>query len=1283
MPTHRSALAILCALLPAAIASADVQPHAGMLRYPDISQDRIVFSYANDLWTVSREGGMARPLASPDGGEWRPRFSPDGSRIAFTGNYDGNNDLYIIPAGGGMAERVTHHPGREYFNDWVGEDQLLFAAINYQGLGHTYKLYLVDDEGGMPEELPVPYGQAAAIDGTGSVLAYSPHSRDHRTWKRYRGGMASDLWFFDLNSFDAQRITDWEGTDTQPMWHDGILYYLSDAGSNHRLNIWSYDPATDARRQITDYSDYDVLWPSMGPGPDGQGEIIFQNGTRLLVLDLPTETSREVQVRIPGDRPNVRHRRIKTSDEITNYGISPSGARAVVEARGDIWTLPAETGLARNLTNTDGTAERDPSWSPDGRWVAYFSDATGEYELYLQQSDGKGETRQLTSNGTPFKYTPRWSPDSKKILFTEKSGEMFLLDVADGSMVTVDTDPYAQVASTNFSSDSRWIAYDRTEKENGMSSIWIYDVENATNHRITSSMFNDTNPSFDREGDYLYFSSGRTFRPEYSPVDGTFIYTAPGNLYAIPLRTDVDAMWAIEIDEEEWEDEEAEEDEETEDGDESDGEDADDDGEKDDADDDGEKDDADDDGEKDDADDDGEKDDADDDGEEKKDDHDDEETRLGLLLQARVLASMQASEDDPITGTWSGSVEVIGAPGEVPPIGFVMTLEMASDYSVTGTVEIDMVGSRDLEGDWNPGTSELTLTSDGENPTVFKVEGDTMTGTREEEGMTMIMSASRDSDSDTDEDDDSKSKDEKKSKKEEIEPIEIDFADIESRAVRLPVGTGMFGQTAVNDRGEVLFIKDGDLMSYDISDADDKGSEVASGIGSFELTPDGKKLAHRRGGSVGIRKAGSGGSSDSASTRGMVVVIDPRAEWEQIYYEVWRVFRDYFYVENMHGVDWEGVRERYAAMLPDVVTRNDLNYVIGEMIAELNVGHAYRGGGDMEGGGDSVNVGLLAADFELADGAYRIARIHEGGPWDADARGPLSMPGIDISEGDWILAVNGETIDPGHDPHRAFIGTANQVTVLTVNDKPLIDDDAREIVLKPLRDDGHIRYRAWIEHNRKHVADATNGQVGYIYVPDTGVNGQNDLYRQFYGQSGKAALIIDERWNGGGQIPWRFIELLNRPATNYFALRDGEDWKIPSQSHNGPKCMLINGRAGSGGDMFPWLFKQAGLGKLIGTRTWGGLVGISGNPGPIDGGFVAVPRFGFYELDGTWGIEGHGVDPDIEVIDHPAMMIDGGDPQLDRAIEQMLMEIETNPYVPPVRPADPDRSGMGLPLDEY
>ncbi|MCH2148270.1 MAG: PDZ domain-containing protein [Phycisphaerales bacterium] len=1221
-----------------------------MLRSPDISRDHIVFSYANDLWIVPREGGAARPLASPAGREGRPRFNDDGTQIAFTGNYDGGFDIYVIPTEGGQPHRVTHHPGREDFCDWTG-NQLLFAARNYQGLGQDQKLYVVDADGGLPDELPVPYGAAAAIHGNGSLLAYTPHSRDSRTWKRYRGGMASDLWIMDLEGLDAMRITDWEGTDTQPMWHGDMLYYLSDAGANHRLNLWKYDMASGTRTQVTNFDEYDVLWPSMGPGLDGGGEIIFQNGADLHVLDLPSDTTRAIEVTIPGDKPSVRTRRIDTSDSIANFGVSPKGKRVAVEARGEIWSLPSEQGIARNLTNTAGAAERDPMWSPDGKWITYFSDESDEYELYLIQSDGKGERRQLTSDGTPFKHATSWSPDSTKLLYTGKAGDVHMIELATGDRRHVVSDTFAQRPSTSWSHDSKWLAYDRTD-DNGMSSIWIYDTDADEHHRITSDMFNDSSPAFDREGDYIYFTSGRTFRPEYSPVDGTFIYTEPGNLYAVPLRNDMDALWTVEFDEVEWEEEEEEE-EETEGDEDAEGEE-------------------------------GSEDDADEDSKEEEDtDGDEESTRIGQKLNTASSNPLFLFFDDPISGTWNGSVEIIGAPAEVPTINFVMILKMSADLSVTGTVEIDMIGEQELEGTWNPSASELTLSSDDtEEQTVFTIDGNSMVGERSEEGMTMIMTATRAGGDDASEgggdgDDDAKKKED------EDKPLEIHFDDIESRAILLPTGVGSYSNLAVNHSNELLYLKSGELHTYDITDSDDKGSSANASMGSFEMSADGKKIAHRRGGSVSIRNAGSGGSAKSAKSRGMVVVIDPREEWNQIFNDVWRTFRDYFYVENMHGVDWDAMRVQYAAMLPDVVSREDLNHVIGEMIAELNVGHAYRGGGDMDSGGSNVPVGLLAADFELADGAYRIKTIHSGGPWDADARGPLSMPGVDVHEGDYLLAVNGIPVDTTVDPHHAFIGTAGQHTELTVSEHSTLDDDARHVIIKPMRSDGRVRYRAWIERNRAYVDEATNGRVGYIYVPDTGVNGQNDLYRQFYGQSGKDALIIDERWNGGGQLPNRFIELLNRPVTNWFALRDGKDWKVPQASHSGPKCMLINGRAGSGGDMFPWLFRQAGLGPLIGTRTWGGLVGISGNPSPIDGGYIRVPRFGFYENDGTWGVEGHGVDPDIEVIADPSLMVDGGDPQLDVAIAQMLKAIEEQPFVPAVRPADPDRSGMGLPVEEY
>jgi tricorn protease len=461
-------------------------------------------------------------------------------------------------------------------------------------------------------------------------------------------------------------------------------------------------------------------------------------------------------------------------------------------------------------------------------------------------------------------------------------------------------------------------------------------------------------------------------------------------------------------------------------------------------------------------------------------------------------------------------------------------------------------------------------------------------------------------------------------------------------------------------------------------DDDDRAEKtVASGAGAFDISANGKKLLVLRGTSATIQNASAGASGKPVPTTGMTTRIDPRVEWGQILKDAWRIQRDFFYDPDMHGVDWPAVYEQYAALIPYCANREDVSFLIGEMIGELNVGHAYYWGGDTESA-PSVSVGMLGADFEMGEGAYRIARIHEGGPWDADARGPLSQPGIDAKEGDYLLAVNGVPVDTTKDPWAAFTGLAGRTVVLTLSDTPEMTEDAREVVVTPISGETNLRYRAWVEANRKYVEERTDGRIGYIHVPDTGINGQNNLYRQYFGQIGKEGLIIDERWNGGGQIPTRFIELMNRPVTNYWARRDGNSWPWPPDAHRGPKCMLINGPSGSGGDAFPHYFRQTGLGKLIGTRTWGGLVGISGNPALIDGGYTAVPTFGYYETDGTWGIEGHGVDPDIEILDDPSKMVDGGDPQLDAAIEHILGEVERMPWKPTPKPAYPDRSGMGI-----
>lgn len=1085
-----------------------VHPHGGMLRYPDVSATHIAFVYADDLWLVPREGGVALPLASPAGLETFPRFSPDGATIAFVGNYDGNRDIYTMPVAGGVPTRVTHHPAGETLCGWTPEGRLLFFTSGLAGRTRQVQLFTVGASGGLPTPLPVPYGAFADISGDG-WLAYTPHTTDNRTWKRYRGGMSTDIWLFDLKSKASKRATTWEGTDTAPMWHGKTLYYLSDDGREHRQNLWSLDPATLAKKQLTNYADYDVKWPAIGPGPKGTGEIVFQHGSALELLDLATGQAHPVEVTIPGARAKLKPRTVDAKDFAQSWDVGPTGKRMLVSARGDVWSVPAKEGSPRNLTRTSGVAERDGSWSPDGKWVAYLSDASGEYEVVLASADGQGEARTLTSGGHAFRRLMVWSPDSKRLVFCDKTGTLYLLAVEGGEPRVIEKDPWAGDligGNPSFSRDSRWLAYAVADADSGVSRLVLYEVEAGARHVVTSGMFDDGSPLFDRKGELLYFRRRGHFSPLYGETDTSFLYAGTEQLCVVPLGAEQASPFAPKSDEEGADEKK--------------------------------------------------------DGDEKKD---------------------------------------------------------------------------------------------------------------EKKG-----------ESDGDEKDSAEKKDEK--------PVEIALEGFESRAVLLPIDPGSFGSLGVNDAGALLYVRrpiqglEGepavhlfDTGAFDATSEEPAEKLVAKDVGAFALSGDGKKVLCFGAGGPQLGDAKADTKLAKLALDGLEVEIDPRAEWRQIFSDSWRMMRDFFYDPHMHGVDWNAVYTQYAGMLEDCASREDLSYVIREMISELNVGHAYYSGGDV-GGQPSRSVGLLGCDFELdaASGAYRIARIHAGAPWDTDARGPLSQPGVKVAVGDYLLSVNGVPLDATRDPWAAFQGLAEETVTLRVSPKPVLDGEARTLVVKTLDDEENLRYRAWIEGNRKYVADRTGGRVGYVYVPSTGIDGQNDLVRQFQGQLRKDALIVDERWNSGGQIPTRFIELLNRPATNYWARRDGHDWPWPPDAHFGPKCMLINGLSGSGGDAFPFYFRQAGLGKLIGTRTWGGLVGLSGYPALIDGGDIECPSFAFYETDGTWGVEGHGVDPDIEVIDDPALMQDGADPQLDRAIALMLEELETNPYRAPARPAYPDRKGMGL-----
>jgi tricorn protease len=1253
-------------------APADVRPHAGMLRFPDVSQTHIVFSYANDLWLAPRAGGVATPLASPAGQEVFPRFSPDGQTIAFAGNYDGNQDLYTIPVDGGVPVRITHHPGGEVLCDWIPGERLLFFTAEMGPYRRIAQLFSVSSEGGLPEQLPVPYGARGAVSPDGQWLAYTPHNRDSATWKRYRGGMASDIWLFHLEDHVSKQITDWEGTDSFPMWHGDTLYYLSDAGPNHRLNIWAYDMGGGGHRQVTHFADYDVKWPAVGPGPNGGGEIVFQNGSDLYLLDLRTEQARTVEILIPGDRPKIRPQTIDAKDFIFDWDISSTGKRAVFEARGDIWTVPAKQGPPRNLTRTAGVAERNPSWSPDKKWIAYFSDATGEYELYITQSDGKGETRQLTEDGRVFRYNPTWSPDSKHIAFSDYSGAMYLYTIESDETKLIDQDPFARILQPRWSHDSRWITYGKT-CDNQQSAIWLYELETQEQHQVTSGFFNDYSPTFDRQGDYLFYASARSLGdPIYEDQGGSYVYAGTGTLIAVPLRADVEYPWAPESDEETWEaeadkgDKHKEKDQEKE---------------------------------------------ADAEKVEDKAEQHEAEDKSG-----------EEAKDDGVTGVWEGS---INGDEPLPPEGLTFTLTLRlSNGSVTGSLSAGPYSGRIIGGSYDRQTGELTGSLEvdtGEGTETFSITatiaGESMTGSVTGTDFNATFTASRTSK-------DVPEEEEAEEEKEAVKKIEIDLEGFELRGLQLPVGRGRYGGLSVNDKNQLIYAsydvpgsgKSAEIKLFDLDDEKKEEKTVVSGTGSYAISADGKKLLVRSGDTYAIVDAKAGQKLDKKiPLEGMRKTIDPREEWRQIFTDAWRIQREFFYAPNMHGVDWEAVREQYGKMLDDCASRDDVSYVISEMISELNVGHAYYLGGSTDRG-PRVSVGMLGCDFELHDGAYRIKKIYRGAPWDSDARGPLSQPGVDVKEGDYLLAVDNVPLDTSKDPWAAFQGLAGRTVMLTVSSKPTLDEEQggdektgatenaetddnpdakadekpeqegdeeaekepREILVELMGSEGDLRFRAWIEHNRAYVEEKSGGKLGYIYVPDTAFDGQREMIRQFYGQRDTAALIVDERWNGGGFSPARMIEMLNRPVTNYWVQRHGRPNPAPGDAHQGPKCMLINGMAGSGGDAFPYYFRKAGIGPLIGTRTWGGLVGMSGNPRLIDGAYMSVPTFAFYETDGTWGVEGHGVDPDIEVIDDPAKMVDGSDPQLDAAIACMLDEVERNPYKPVPHPAYPDRSGMGI-----
>jgi tricorn protease len=941
--------------------------------------------------------------------------------------------------------------------------------------------------------------------------------------------MAPDIWLFDLEKLTGETIAPNPAKDTQPMWSGTKVYFLSDRDGQSRDNLWVYDTATRALRQLTKFADFDVKFPSIGPDA-----LVFENGGQLWLLDLASEQLRSVDITLVTDEVTRRPRVENVSALIRNSSIGPSGKRVLFEARGDIYSVPAEHGVIRNLTESSDVAERYPAWSPDGKSIAYFSDRTGEYELTVRPADYKGPEETITKLGPGYRYQPYWSPDSKRVVFIDQAMRVHLTDIGAKTDEVIDKELWHYHGAlegfrVSWTADSRYFTY-AGDLDNRQTAIIIYDTNEKKRHQVTAGFFDDDLPVFDPDGKYLYYRTKRNFDATYSAFDVTWIYANGEALVCVPLRKDVASPLAPRNDEEGAAKPEEKKPEDK----------------------------------------------ADKPGEDKKDEPKKDEPKKEEAPKQESAAIEQ------------------GKPGEVKP-GEAKPVEPAKP------------------GDKKP------------------------------------------------------------------KAVTIDIDGFESRAVALPAGGGRF-DNLVAVPGKLIFQRrpragstggPSPVAFYDLEKRDEK--PVLDDAGGYELSADGKKLLVAKGGQWAIINAAENQKFDKPLATGQLeVTVDVAKEWHQLFADAWRLERDYFYDPGLHGVDWPKMRERYGKLIDECSVRSDVNYVIGELLGELNASHTYRSGGALDSG-PARNVGYLGCDFVLEQGVYRIKRIPEVAPWEYTVRSPLRSPGIKVSEGDWLLAVNGRPIDVTKEPAAAFQGLADRTVFISVNDKPTLDG-AREVLVQTIGSERTLRQYSWIEENRKKVDQLSGGKLGYIYVPDTGQDGQNQLFRMWRAQFTKPGLLIDERWNSGGQIPERFIELLNRPIANYYGVRDGKDWQTPMIAHHGPKVMLANGWSGSGGDCFPFLFREAKLGPVVGTRTWGGLIGMTGAPPLIDGGSVTVPTFAIYDTTGKWIIEGHGVDPDISVPDEPTQMAQGHDPQLERGVEELIKALKENKYTRPAKPAYPKRA---------